>query len=256
MLFWAGLAATAAGQGFPDRVTEFVPGFSTPDTTVTFGAAYFPANVLGPPQGTTDGYEPASSPADLLSLGNGGHIILEFSSRSIVDGPGPDFTIFENPVAYRDYPEKSFPEAALVSVSEDGTSWTTFPFNFLPPDNPSSTGIPFELYDMARYFGMAGIRPVYSSPSNGIPPFDPALSGGDSFDLAQVGANRVRFIRITDTGTTGPSETVDADGDIVTDPGNYLYGTDTAGFDLDAVAAIHTEAAPSAVRREEWSLYE
>lgn len=243
-------------QAFPDRVTEFVPGISSPGTTVTFGADYFPNNVLGPPMGTLTGYVPTASPAHLLSLGNGGTITLEFSSNIIVDGPGPDFTIFENPVAYQNYPEKSFVEAATVSVSEDGTSWTTFPFNFIPPENPSSDGIPFELYDMDRYIGFAGIRPVFSSPTNGISPFDPAVSGGDSFDLADIGVSRVHFIRIRDTGTTGPTQTVDPDGEIVTDPGNYLYGTETAGFDLDAVAAIHTTSSFSSVRHEEWCLYE
>lgn len=246
----------ARGQAFPDRVAEFRPGFSSPGTTVTFGIEYFPDNVLGAPNGTADGLVPTDSPMDLLSLGNGGSITLEFTSNIIVDGPGPDFTIFENPVAYLQYPEKSFPEAATVSVSEDGITWTTFPFDFVPPENPSPLGIPFELYDMDRYIGFAGIRPVHSSPTNGISPFDPAVSGGDSFDLAQIGVERVRFIRITDTGTTGPTQTVDPDGDIVTDPGNYLFGTETAGFDLDAVAAIHTVPSAAAVRPEEWCLYE
>ena len=231
-------------QAFPDRVAGFAPG-----PGASFGQAYYPGNVLGAPHGSSDPETPQISDQHLLSLGDGGHITLEFVSHRIVDGPGPDFTVFENPVQVMEEPGHTFVEAATVSVSEDGTSWTTFPFDFTDPGPPA---IP-NLYANGIYTGFAGMNPSLSSPDNGISPFDPAVSGGDAFDLADIAVARVRFVRLRDTGTTTTSPTYTPGGTIVNDPGNWLPGV-TAGFDLDAVAAIHTEAV-TAVRRD-WEIYE
>ena len=54
-----------------------------------------------------------------------------------------------------------------------------------------------------------------------IDPTDPEKAGGDPFDIKDVGLKVVRFIRITDLDN--------ADG-----------ANGTAGFDLDAVAAVHS----------------
>lgn len=231
-------------QSFPDSVTTFTAGAGA-----GFGQSFFPGNVLGPPNGNSNPATPNFDEHDLLSLGNGGSIILHFTSSIVVDGPGYDIAVFENPVQPQDTPTQSFSETAIVSVSDNGTSWTTFPFNFIPP-GPSGS-----LLDKQNYIGFAGVNPVLSSPSNGISPFNPAVSGGDFFDLAQVGLSRARYVRITDTGTTGPTQTVDPDGDIVDDPGKHFQFSGSVGFDLDAVAAIHSIPATTAVRRD-WQLYE
>jgi hypothetical protein len=165
-----------------------------------------------------------------------------------VDQPGADITVFENPFQPVGSTDQVFPETAIVAVSEDGTSWTTFPFNFRDPGTTAG------LLARASYEGFAGVNPVFSSPSNGISPFDPAVSGGDQFDLALIGVASARFVRITDTGTTEISPTIDADGDVVNDYGNVLPAAPTAGFDLDAVAAIHS--VPVTAARREWALYE
>ena len=62
-------------------------------------------------------------------------------------------------------------------------------------------------------------RPVVET-GNGISPVDPAVAGGDLFDLATIGVQRARYIKIMDTGQ-----------------GHY-QGT-TGGFDLDALAVIN-----------------
>ncbi|MEI7635532.1 MAG: cell surface protein [bacterium] len=231
-------------QAFTDRVAEFHPG---PDAG--FGQDYFPANVLGPPRGNADPAKPNQSPADLLSLGSGGWIVLEFTNNEIVDGQGADFTVFENPFQPIGMPDLCFSETAIVSVSDDGTSWTTFPFDFADPGPPDSNLLQKHLYN-----GFAGLTAVYSSPANGISPFDPAVSGGDSFDLAKAGLSAVRFVRIQDTGTTDISPMLAPSGAIVNDFGNVITAPPTAGFDLDAVAAIHTRPLNAFIR--EWTLYE
>lgn len=248
-------AATAsprlAAQAFPDRVVEFIPGPSA-----GFGSGFYPANVLGAPHGNANAQTPTFTEDHILSLGTGGVITLEFTGHQIVDGPGVDFTIFENPVEPIGLPEQSYVEAAVVAVSVDGETWHTFPFDIV------STA-PGQLNKKANYIGFAGVMPSFSSPLNGISPFDPVVSGGDQFDLADVGISGVRFIRITDTGHPNYNPVYDADGDLVSDYGNLLDPvpgessfSDTAGFDLDGIAAIHTEpyAPPSCISL--WQLYE
>lgn len=233
----------ALGQCFADAVSAFVPG-----PGAGFGQAYFPDNVLGPPNGNSNPQLPNASEQDLLSLGVGGTIVLKFSSHVIVDGPGPDLTVFENPFQPIGYPDFVFAETATVAVSTDSLTWYTFPFEF---DDPGTTA---GLYEKWRYKGLAGVTPVYSSPNNGISPFDPQVSGGDSFDLRDVGLSYAKYVRVTDTGTTDIAPTIDSRGHVVNDPGNAMNAAPTAGFDLDAVAAIHS--TPVATVREDWFLYE
>jgi hypothetical protein len=234
----------AAAQCFPDGVLSFTPGFGA-----GFGQSYLPHNVLGPPHGNSNPELPNADETELLSLGVGGSIVLEFTSHVIVDGPGSDFTVFENPFQPIGYPDFVFCETATVAVSTDSLTWFTFPFEF---DDPGTTA---GLYEKWRYHGLAGVTPVFSSPTNGISPFDPHVSGGDSFDLAAVGLSYAKYVKITDTGTTNIAPTMDSHGHIVNDPGNAMNTPPTAGFDLDAVAAIHSTPVAT-VREEDWALYE
>jgi hypothetical protein len=153
--------------------------------------ARFPEAILGPPV--------AGDPNSVVSLGNGGWVVVRFAGNAIVDGPGADFTVFENPLP-------NFKELATVAVSDDAQHWTEFPCSAL---------------EGATDFGFcAGVGVVYSSPKSGIDPLDPAVSGGDHYDLADIGVSHARFVRIIDR--------IDLAG--------------TAGvFDLDAVAIVHAE---------------
>ena len=151
----------------------------------------FPQALLGPPS--------ANDPSSVVSLGNGGWVILGFTDNAIVDAPGADFTVFENPLP-------QFKELATVAVSDDGKLWTEFPCT-------AAQGA-------TDYGFCAGVGPVYSSPDNGVDPLEPEVSGGDHFDLADIGVAHARYVRITDR--------ID------------LIGN--AGvFDLDAVAILHGE---------------
>lgn len=189
-----------AADPFVDRVVSYTigPGGGS-------GEEMLPKIVLGPPHGGGK----LQAGTDVLSLGKGGTITLEFVDNEVFDGPGPDLLVFENAflVAPGDDPNFGFFELAKVEVSEDGKEWKEFPF------------------DTITRKGCAGHHSVYANPdtaeSRDIDPTDPEKAGGDPFDLADVGLKVVRFIRITDL-----------------DNGSGDKGT--AGFDLDAVAAVHS----------------
>ena len=82
------LGGHALAEPFADQVVAYQigPGGGA-------GLDEMPGIVLGPPRGGG----PFQGSTDTLSLGLGGWIVLEFTSGSIVDGPGVDFTVFENP---------------------------------------------------------------------------------------------------------------------------------------------------------------
>ena len=194
-------AAVRAQAGpFADSVVSFTPG-----SGAGFGADLLPGVVLGPPQG---GGELQGS-LDVLSLGNNGVIVLGFDTPVICDGPGPDLTVFENPFHSGSIDGPIFAEYGIVAVSQDGVNFLTFP------------------YDPVTHAGLAGQTPVLSNPDNGINPLDPSVSGGDQFDLADVGLTWAKYVRITDPGAS------------IDDPGNHIPPGTQAGFDLDALAALH-----------------
>ncbi len=186
----------APGSAFAIRVMDYELGEGA-----GFGEAMLPDIVLGPPHGGGLGM----GSTDTLSLGLHGTIELELGS-TVVDGPGADMIVFEN--AFRFAGTALFTEPGIVSLSEDGDTWTPFPCDTNSPD--------FE--------GCAGLAPVFANADeNDIDPTDPVAAGGDVFDLEVVGMSRARFVRIEDAGI---------------DRG---FGGDNVGFDLDAIAVIHRE---------------
>jgi hypothetical protein len=185
--------------GFVTHVESFTPG-----ACAGFNADKMPGVVFGAPRGAGA----QSGGLDVVSLGTGGSIVLSFDPVSIVDGAGPDFTVFENAFFASGNPNRPFQEPAEVSISVDGETWLTFPC----------------LVDGGMAAGCAGMTPVYSTPGNEISPTDPAVSGGDSFDIGQLGATSVRYVRIHDVGTAACSG---------------AGGPGSNGFDLDAIAVIH-----------------
>ncbi|WP_437672757.1 hypothetical protein [Sorangium sp. So ce131] len=144
-----------------------------------FGQDRFPDIVLGPPKGAGC----CGGSLDVLSLGNGGSIVLAFEGNAIIDGPGADFLVFENAFTRGGDAATVFAELATVEVSEDGAAWSAFPC--------TAEGPP--------YGSCAGWRPVHANPEeNDIDPLDPSSAGGDPFDLAEIGVSLARFVRITD----------------------------------------------------------
>lgn len=191
------------GDPFVDRVVEFKQGQGG-----GFNADQLPDIVLGCPHG--GGEEIGGS--HVLSLGHDGSITLEFVDNEVIDEDGVDLIVFENSIKPAPNTGAVNPgyDLAKVEVSEDGATWQTFPF------------------DTATRKGCAGHLPVYSNPDTDegkdISPTDPSKAGGEAFDIADVKLKVVRFVRITDLGLS------------------TLGGKTTKGFDLDAVAAVHSQA--------------
>jgi hypothetical protein len=185
---------------YADEVVSFQPGEG-----VSFGQDRFPTVVLGAPAGVG----PDNGSLDVLSLGRGGTITLRFTDLAALDGPGVDLLVFENAFALPN--GSTYAETGRVEVSHDGVTWRAFPC----AAGDAAGGYP----------GCAGVRPVLANPANGVSATDPAVAGGDGFDLATVGLRRARYVRITDSGANG-------------------YFDTAGGFDLDAVAVVNGEPLP------------
>ncbi|APR75781.1 Cell surface protein [Minicystis rosea] len=90
-------------------------------------------------------------------------IAFGFDGTTTVDGDRPDFLIFEDAFLIEELGE--------VGVGNDGVTWATFSCH----------------KDAHPYTGCAGWNPVPSHLEHGASPFNPAMGGGDPFDLADVG---------------------------------------------------------------------
>ena len=179
----AGDAATP----FAARVVSFSPGGGA-----GFGQELMPDVVLGPPQ---PGASTTEGSTHVVTLGRGGSIVLELGDI-VSDGDGVDLLVFENPFQGA---AGAYYEPGGVAVSDDGETFTAFSCT------PAA----------AAPNGCAGYGLAYA----GVDPTDPDVAGGDAFDLATIGVDQARFVRIVDVGD-GPA------------------GGTTTGFDLDAVAIV------------------
>lgn len=178
---------------FADSVVSWLPGDGA-----GFGQERFPDVVFGPPRPPEGG----GGSLDVLSFGRVGEIVLGFRDRVVIDGPGPDLIVFENPMA-------GWVETGFVAVSDDGVTWAEWPCD--PTD--AAGGHP----------GCAGVAPVGAGAGDSVDPTDPAVAGGDAFDLAALGVARARWVRIRDSGVND-------------------YAGVGGGFDLDAVAIVNGAA--------------
>ncbi len=225
---------------FIDEVISYNPL----DPANAFGSENLPNIVLGPPQG----YGEWMGSGNVVSLHAkinddegasapyGGTITVRFTDNIVVNGSGVDFTIFENAFKVYGKTDSYWIEPAVVDVSMDGVTYYRFPFDFVPHYDAEELDLS-NPYSYAQ--GFVGVRPVLSN--NGSPdPTNPAVSGGDSFDLDSISASLtwIQYIRIT---STGDNWLEDKDGDFVrhTDGSGATSGGGNSGFDLDAACAVH-----------------
>ncbi|MEM9382003.1 MAG: hypothetical protein AAGB93_18755 [Planctomycetota bacterium] len=227
------LAALAPAQSrYATTVVQFNQGGGT--------GIFDPTNILGGPQG--GGF--SSGSLDVLSLGVGGDVTLGFDV-TITNGPGADFTVFENGFVFG---SGVFAEVALVEVSTDGVTFARFPTRYYGDPGPLP---PFGTVPFATYEGLAGGLPGLANVvTNTIDPFDPVVSGGEAFDLADLADHPDVLSGAVDLGAIHFVKLVDLDAGTVNDSTGvpiWDNGGATSGCDLDAVAVIqHTgNAAPS-----------
>jgi hypothetical protein len=213
---------------FADRVVSFAVGAVSAPPAFN---SWQPGILLGPPGSAT----PTTGSTSVMSLGRGGEIVLEFTDNEIIDRPGPDFILFENPFFCTAPPQSAadgfsvFAEPGIVAVSEDGVDFRAFPYNSLALSQVVSQCSDKTL--LQSLIGLMGITPSftgnYTLPDDPLV-YDPAAPGGisghggDAFDLATVGLQRARFVRITDPNLS------------ISLPGS------AEGLDLDAAVALHS----------------
>ena len=204
----------AAGhqQGI-DTVYYFQPGTGQANGQ---GPEYYPDNIFGLPDTNAAESVGSANPEEILSLGLNGKIIVGFKNYEIIDGPGPDFTIFEN-AFINPINNKVFCEPAKIAVSSDGINFIEFPFDSLTLD------------------GCAGTKPVYGKAD----PFDSEQSGGNSFDLSDLGISKVTHIKITDITEM-----------IINNPEHDYYDVTLSGFDLDAVVGLNLEPVSNGIAEQ------
>jgi hypothetical protein len=160
---------------------------------------------------------------EIVSLGDGGYAIVQFSSP-IKNGASFDFAVFEN--SFND----SFLELAFVEVSSDGVNFFRFPAT-------SNTQTQFQVVtygfvDATLINNLAGkYRGLYGTP----------------FDLeelkneAGLDVNSITHVKILDAVGSVEDEyaTFDKNGNKI----NFPWPTpfESSGFDLDAVGVIHNQ---------------
>lgn len=194
---------------------EIVRGYiNMADTMVTYNEVN---------KATYGSYLYGSGPADglVISLGDHGTALLKFEIP-IINGPGPDFAVFEN--SFGD----SFLELGFVDVSSDGIRYVRFPSISLTAEN-TQVGT-FDTIDATKIHNLAGkYRMGYGTP------FDL----DDLIDSTGIDLNHITHIRITDAGgcIVPPFATTDSQGHIINDPWPTPF--DTGGFDFDAIGVIH-----------------
>lgn len=182
----------------------------------SFGMA---TNALGPADGTFG----------VVSLGDGGQITLSFD-RPIVNGPGPDFAVFENGFRFNGL---VFAELGHVEVSSNGVDFFRFPSTSLTQTTTQLDA--GGLLDPTLVRNLAG---QYAALEGTL--FD--LDDLPASPLLDAGA--IRYVRIIDVvGSLNPVlGSVDSAGRPINDP--YPTPFASSGFDLDAVGVLHDGSTP------------
>ena len=160
----------------------------------------------------------------VLSLGDAGEAIVTFD-YPISNGEGPDFAVFENGF------NNSFLELAFVEVSSDGIRFVRFPATSL-----SDTSVQLDnnaAMDATKINNLAG-----KYKANYGTPFD-LEELKDSFGLNLKAITHVKILDVV--GSINPMfGSRDAKNNLINDP--YPTPYPSAGFDLDAVGVINSEA--------------
>lgn len=222
------LATVAHASPWAARVIAYDPG-------AAIGSPYTnPASALGSPTrytgigsfpGAVTPFNPAFGTNELVSIGAGGHLTLEFA-RPARDDPrnpfGIDLLVFGN----AGFIDVNFPtgvagplfgasRGGIIEVSADGQDWRLVPG--IEPDGLFPT---LGYADLTSPYSLTRgtLKTSFTTPVD--PVFDPSgrtfqeivaayngSGGGTGIDLAATGLSRAAFIRFSmPVGTTGTAE--------------------------------------------------
>ena len=143
---------------------------------------------FGDPERAVNGVRGGGAEAggtDVFSLGIepgvDSELVLRWSERLVLNGPGVDFVVFENAF---ESGGGVFMDLATVEVSRDGVAWVAFEHDYVADDETGWSN------DPADWSGFAGRSPVLlHDEDNPVDPVDPAVAGGDGFDLDDLPAD-------------------------------------------------------------------
>lgn len=171
----------------------------------------------------------------VVSLGDSGVAVLTFP-KTIQNGPGADFAVFENGFLNAANTEEAFLELAFVEVSSDGINFFRFPAASLTQDTVQLSSVAGLNYMNARKLNNLAGKYI----SNFGTPFDlQELAGITGLDV-----NNITHVRIVDVvGAINEHANYDAANRIINDP--YPTAFPIGGFDLDAVAVLHQNIGAS-----------
>ena len=221
LLCGATLARPAAGGTFAGSIVEYVPGTISSaslqqSATATLG---LPVSV---DDGQTSPFTPPFHASSISIVGAGGHLTLQFA-QPVVPVNGPDIGVFTNTglvatitsgtvtasTAASGNAATFSSDAAIVSVSDDGTNWFA-----LNNDQPLDLTIPSNAFTDGTISSTGGIKV-----SGGIVPADPyqpftgtlkdfagknypqmltlfnGSFGGAWLDVSGTGLSEINFIR-------------------------------------------------------------
>ncbi len=228
----------------PRAVSRFGPRVPYAGEVAVFepldpGLPQSPSSVLGPPSGRGVALHARPNDDGGASPPYGGTITLKFTDSMVVNEPGIDFTVFGRVRSeWVDGRLVRLMKPAVVAVSQDGVNFREFPFNYRAGFTADGS---IDHYDPFSYaYGFAGVNPVHSQ-GNFPDPTNPAVSGGDFFDLDALPGRPFTWINYVRITAAGDRWLRDVAGDPVrhTDYGDSLSGTGSSGFELDAVSAVN-----------------
>jgi len=242
-----------------------VPGYDFPEAalgepTRTTGGGLFPAAVTP--------FQPAFLASELVSLGVGGSIVLAFDHQVLDDPANPygiDLLVFGNAFLSDLAPPAGiagglYSEGGRIEVSQDGVVW--FGVADIEADGPMPT---IGWRDVGPYADAGGrlptdfTRPV--DPTRGpqdmaglghleiIEMYD-GSGGGAGIDLATIGLDWIRFVRLSNDGDVSTPE-IDAIADVAPDdspgmPGDLDGNGVVDGIDLGLMLAAWGTDDPAA----------
>lgn len=137
--------------------------------------------------------------ADVFSVGLGtddSTLVLTWPGQRVLNGEGNDLAVFENPFVIGSGPD-CFMDQIIVELSQDGETWVAFPHDYVAVDETVYSDLPSD------WIGFAGLTPVLlNEDTNPVNPFDPAVAGGDAFDLDDLPADNGLASSIRENGFT------------------------------------------------------
>lgn len=178
-----------------------------------------------------------------ISLGDGGHIILEFENP-IFDGNGPDFVVFENAIfTPQGQTKMAFLELGFVEVSSNGVDYARFP---AVTEYQFETQIgSFDAMDRDFLHNFAGNFPTFYGT-----PFDLAEINDPNVDVQNI--THVKIIDVV--GNINPEyASYDSQGNIVNDPWPTPFYS--CGFDLDAVGVINSAVNVNEIAKNNFQIF-